>query len=235
VAHGSPVHVHHMCRGRLACLRCWFKAKPKTARMLADVPGSGEEGVTVGELVQLVREDIVLETISDPSPSSMFYRSLGGGLLMLLMKRKETDEFHWCFFLPGVGFWDRKYGGAKPPVVGDVNAWLDALGYQPLVEHAFTPVILLSKGRVVRRLTAGKKRGSYIPDSLLQCSRKGKRKGIHASVQGLLCAPPTPPNIQLKVGQWGSLNFNGMLCTVRMFVMLPLSLSHTDPCLGFRA
>ena len=133
---------------------------------------------------------------------------------MLLMKRKEMDESHWCIFLPGVGFWDRKYGGAKPPDVGVVNAWLDALGYRPLVEHAFTPVIRLSEGRVVRRSTDDKKRGSYIPNSLLQYSRRGKRKGIHVSVQGLPCAPPTPPNLQVKVGQSGSLNFNGTLCTV---------------------
>ncbi len=71
--------------------------------------------------------------------------------------------------MPGVGFWDRKYGGAKHPVVGGVNAWLDALGYQPVVEHAFTPVVIrLSEGRVVRRVTEDKKRGSYIPNSLLK-------------------------------------------------------------------
>ncbi len=55
---------------------------------------------------------------------------------------------------------------------------------------------------------------------------KGKRKGVRFSVQGLPCAPPTPPNLQVKVGQYGSFNFNGTLCTVRMYVVLPLSLSQ---------
>ncbi len=51
----------------------------------------------MSEFVRLVREDredIFLETISDLSPNSMFYRSIGDGLLMLLMKRKEMDESH---------------------------------------------------------------------------------------------------------------------------------------------
>jgi hypothetical protein len=164
-----------------------------TARMLVEVPGSVKEGVTPEEVARLVREDIVLETVSCPSPSSVFHRTLGGGLLILLLERKDTDNVHWCFFLPGVGFWDRQGEGAKPPDERIVYAWLDALRYKPCVHHAYTPAVV--------RL--GKK-WRYVPNSLLQC---GKGKGIHGSVSRLPRVRPTPSRLKLKVGRWGTLNY----------------------------
>jgi hypothetical protein len=53
-----------------ACGVCSIRTN--TARMQVVVPGSGKEGVTSGELVGLVREDIVLEAIPSPTPS-VFY------------------------------------------------------------------------------------------------------------------------------------------------------------------
>ncbi len=188
-----------------------------TARMLVVVPGSATEGVTPGELVRLVRDDIVLETISSPSPGSAFHRTLGEGLLILLLERKETGILHWCVFLPGVGFWDRPGVGATPPDEAGVNAWLDALGYMPSVHYAYTPVVRLDKGFIDASQTVmGVKRWRYIPNSILQC---GKGKGIHVSVSRLPRAPPTPPNLKFKVGQWGTLNFNGSLHTVGLLLL----------------
>ncbi len=185
--------------------------RTNTARMLAEVPGSGKEGVTPGELLKLVREDIVLETISCPSPSCVFDRTLGEGLLILLLERKKTKDYHWCVFLPGVGFWDRKGRGAKTPVEVGVDAWLDALGYIPIVHHAYTPVVRLWVTNVMTGRPE-KRKGGYIPCSLLQYG-KGK-KGIHVSASRLPRAAPTPPNLQLKVGQRGALNYNGILYKV---------------------
>jgi hypothetical protein len=182
-----------------------------TARMMDAVPGSAKAGVTPVELVKLVRGDIVLETTSSSSPSCVFDRTLGEGLLILLLERKGTEDYHWCIFLPGVGFWDRPGRGAKPPVEGGVDAWLDTLGYTPVVHHAFTPVVpLWRQNDTTGKLERG--RVGYIPSSILQYGKGDK--GIHVSVSRLPRAPPTPRTLKLKVGQWGSLNYNGSLLKV---------------------
>ncbi len=113
------------------------------------------------------------------------------------------------FFCRVLGSGTDKGGVQNPPVEGGVAAWLDALGYKPIVHHAYTPVVCLWVRNVMTdRPERGK--GGYIPCSILQYGKKG----IHVSASRLPRAPPTPPNLQLKVGQRGALNYNGTLYQV---------------------